>query len=297
MILLPHIAAQLFDTPLMLDPNKAVAMMVGLGGRIVEGGIVMVGDAPSGETFAGKLSGRLGAAYEQQGRKSYDMVGAVAVIGVEGTLVHKGAYVGQSSGQTSYQGIQTQVAQARRDPQVKGVVLEIDSFGGQVAGAYETADQIAALSQEKPTLAILTDFGLSAGYLLGSAARQMVMPKTGAAGSIGVMALHRDISGKMEKDGEKITLVTSGAHKADGDPTKPLPDNVRAAMQARVDQQRVMFAEAVGKYRGSRLTQAKALGTEAQSFHGQDAVDAGLVDAVGPPQEAFAAFVKAINAA
>jgi transposase len=65
-------------------------------------------------------------------------------------------------------------------------VFEVDSLGGELAGAFETADLIARLSAEKPTLAILTDHALSAGYLLASAARQIIMPEHGRAGSIGV---------------------------------------------------------------------------------------------------------------
>ena len=70
----------------------------------------------------------------------------------------------------------------------KGVVFEVDSFGGELAGAFETTDLIARLSAEKPTLAILTDHTLSAAYLLASAARQIIIPEYGRAGSIGALA-------------------------------------------------------------------------------------------------------------
>ncbi|MGA8990672.1 MAG: hypothetical protein WB500_09890 [Rhodoplanes sp.] len=94
--------------------------------------------------------------------------------------MHKGAYVGAYSGRTSYEGLQAQVLRAMRNPAIKGVVFEVDSFAGDLAGAFETADLIARLSTEKPTLAILTDHALSAGYLLASAARQIIIQNTGA---------------------------------------------------------------------------------------------------------------------
>ena len=109
-------------------------------------------------------------------------VDGIALIPIEGTLVHKGAYVGAYSGRTSYEGLQAQVLRAMRNPAIKGVVFEVDSFAGELAGAFETADLIARLSTEKPTLAILTDHALSAGYLLASAARQIIIQNTGAPG-------------------------------------------------------------------------------------------------------------------
>jgi ClpP class serine protease len=114
---------------------------------------------------------------DDSGRPPFAIIDGVALIPIEGTLVHKGAYVGAYSGTTSYEGLQAQVLRAMRNPAVKGVVFEVDSFGGELAGAFETADLIARLSAEKPTLAILTDHALSAGYLLASAARQIIIPE------------------------------------------------------------------------------------------------------------------------
>jgi ClpP class serine protease len=151
------------------------------------------------------------------------------------------------------------------------------------------------LSAQKPTLAILTDFALSAGYLMASQARQIVMPETGAAGSIGVITMHADMSKKLEQDGVKITLITSGKHKADGNPTEALPDDVRQGLQARVDRRREQFASTVAAGRGQRLSAANAMSTEAQVYHGEDAVRAGLVDGIIDPQTAFAEFVKSVH--
>jgi signal peptide peptidase SppA len=288
---MPQIAARIFDTPLLIAPEKMGAILTGLGGRIVDGGVVLDGRA------FGVLDDQLGRSLDRQGRRPYEVVNGVAVLPVEGTLVHKGAYIGQSSGETSYQGIQTQALRALRDPNVRAAVFEIDSAGGQVDGAYEAAAALAQLSAAKPTMAILTDKALSGGYLMASTARQIVMPKTGRAGSIGVIAMHTDASAKLEAEGLKVTLITSGAQKADGHPFAPLADGARARIQQSVDATRDLFAESVAGYRGKRLSKAAALATEAGVYEGDAAVKAGLVDAVGSPHEAFAAFVRAMNPA
>lgn len=308
MILHPEIAARLFGADLMIDPRKAAAILTGIGGRIVDGGFDLGGIAtvdhtafangrPSGldRPMAGRLSDSVGAAYDRAGKKTFDQSGPVGIIAIEGTLVHKGAYVGMSSGRTSYQGLQTQIVRAASDDGIKGVAFEVDTFGGEVSGAFETAGMIADLSRMKPTIAILTDHAASAGYLLASAARQIVIPPTGMAGSIGVITMHADLSGKLEKDGVKVTILAAGKHKADGHPAAPLDEGVKAQTLIRLEKARQRFAAAVGAYRGERMTAAQALATEAAVYDGEEAVRVGLADAVGNAAEALARFVSAVS--
>lgn len=273
-----RIAARLFNTPLMVHPGKAEAIVTGLGGRVM-----------------GTLDDRVGRRLDQRHRRAYSMVDGVAVIPIEGTLIHKGGWIESDSGETSYQGLQAQVVRAARDTAVKGIVFEVDSFGGEVSGAFETADMIHTLSRAKPTMAILTDHAYSAGYLMASAARQIVLPEEGGAGSIGVIAVHTDMSRKIEAEGLKVTILASGRHKADGNPYEPLPDAVAAGFMAEIDACRRTFAGRVAQYRGSRLTFDAAMATEAQCYRGEDAVKRGLADATGNPMDAFLAFVNAVN--
>lgn len=302
--MLPRIAGRLLNTPLMVHPGKAAAILAGLGGRVtgrpvsVDGGSEPVSHvAFSDRPALGTLGDRMGRAFQRRGEKPYDMVGGVAVIPVEGSLVHKGAWVESDSGETSYQGLQTQVQAALRDPAVKGAVLEVDSYGGEVSGAFETADMIAALSAAKPTLAILTDIGYSAGYLMASAARQVVVPEQGGAGSIGVISVHTDMSAALDAAGLKMTILSAGAHKADANPYEPLPGDVAAAILADLDAMRQAFAGKVASFRGKRLGFEAAMATEARTFRGAEAVAAGLADATGQPFETFQAFVSALNRA
>lgn len=300
----PQIAGHIFNTPLMVHPGKAAAMMAGFGGRLVGTAIDVVGPPPighvafsNGRPSMGVVGDRLGRVFDRKNLKPYDMVGNVAVIPVEGTLVHKGSFVESSSGETSYEGLQTQVRRAAADASVKGVVFEIDSYGGQVAGAFETADMIHALSGAKPTLAILTDHAYSAGYLMASAARQIILPETGGAGSIGVITMHVDYSAMLEKAGQKVTVLSAGAHKADGNPYEPLPEDVAQRVLARLEASRQIFAGKVSQYRGKRLSFEGAMATEALDYPGAEAVRAGLADATGSPQDAFEAFISQLNRA
>lgn len=298
---LHEVAARVFETPLAIAGGKAVAIVEAIGPRLLGAPVIVLGDDPrdhvafeGGRPSAARLGDITGRAYEAERRKFYNMAGNVAIIPIEGTMVHKGNYVGASSGRTSYQGMQAQIIRAARDPAVAGVAFEVDSFGGEVAGMFETADMIAQLSVIKPTMAILTDNALSAAYMLASAARQIVMPQHGLAGSIGAILLHADASEKQAKDGVKVTVLRAGARKATMNPFEALPEETRARAETQLESIRQSFAERVGKYRGSRFNARQALATEGQEFDGVDAVSIGLADAVGRANDAFDQFVRAM---
>lgn len=298
-----HIAQRIFNTPLMYDPRKAEAFLHGLGGRIAgdtivitnpEGAVDHVAGA-NGRPLAGKVGNRIERAYTRANMLPFDMVDNVAIIPIEGSLVHKGGWVGAASGETSYQGLQAQVAMARRSNLVRGVAYEVDSFGGEVNGGFETAAAMAQLSKEKPTIAILTDYAYSAGYLLASQARQIVMPRYGGAGSIGVIMIHADYSQALDEAGIRLTIIRAGKKKGDGNPYEPLNAALAEQWQAQAEAMRQDFAETVAKGRRGRITKTKALGTEAGVYDAAEAVSLGLADAIGDPIEAFDAFVKEVN--
>jgi ClpP class serine protease len=82
-----------------------------------------------------------------------------------------------------------------------------------------------------------------------------VLPRTGAVGSIGVVALHTDMSGALDQKGIAVTLIHAGSHKIDANPYQPLPEAVHDQMQRELEVVRFLFAETVAAGRGERLTQ------------------------------------------
>jgi signal peptide peptidase SppA len=300
---LPEIAARLFNTPLCVDAGKAAAIVTALGERILAAPKVVVVGAEAvnhaafqnGRPSAGRLGDRTGRALDQRRLEAFDRIGPVAVIPIEGSLVAKGAFVGASSGRTSYEGLASQIARAGKDSTVRGIVFEVDSYGGEVAGLFDLAEMIRELSSTKPTLAILTDHALSAAYALASAARQIVMPEHGSAGSIGAVALHADFTRQLDKEGVRVTVLRSGARKAEGSPFEALSKEAADAIQTDLDRIRDTFAGTVARNRGSRFNKRQALLTEGAAFDGRDALAMRMVDAVGNPSEAFDLFVRSMG--
>ena len=298
-----QIAQRAFNNPLLVEPSKAMAFLSGLGARITGRQLRMVGLEVAPEVAAhaamparaGILTNGLPEQYQQGGETPFAMVDGIAVIEISGVLVHRGAWIGQSSGQTSYEGIAAQLAAAASDPMIRGIALELDSFGGEVAGVFDLADAIRAARAAKPVWAFVAEHAFSAGYALASQADRIILPRTGAVGSIGVVVMHADLSGQLSDAGVTVTLIHSGAHKVDGNPYTPLPTPVRDRIQTEIDTIRTLFAETVAVGRGRRLSTAAALATEAECYRGSEAVAAGLADEVSDPASAFAAFADAVN--
>lgn len=300
--LLTRWASRLIEAPLAIHPGKAAAILAAVGGRFVEGAFTVVGAEAvdhvafgGGRPSMGRLPDSLGNAYARAQRRPYPMVDGVAVIAIEGSLVHKGGWIGLDSGETSYEGLQAQIRAAARDTAVRGVVFEVDSFGGEVSGAFDLAEQIAALSRAKPTIAIQTDHAASAALLLASQAGEIVAPPTGGAGSIGVIAVHVDRSGELAKKGQVVTILTAGAHKAEGNPYEPLPEAVASRWRAELEAIRKQFAAVVGSGRGKRMSAEKAMATEARYFAADEALSLGLIDRIAHPSAAFDEFIAKVN--
>ncbi|MBA5779520.1 S49 family peptidase [Stappia sp. F7233] len=230
-------------------------------------------------------------------RDLYASVGGVAVVGVRGYLVDTLPFHG-SDWITGYNGIRMAVSAALGDPDIKAIVLDIDSPGGMVAGCFELVGWLRDAGRKKPLMAIVKDMAASAAYAIASAAEAITVPMTGSVGSIGVVRMHVDISGLLEKGGWKITVIQSGARKTDGSPYRPLDPEAAEDWQATVDAFRSVFADHVAEGRG--IGKDEVLGTEARLFEGpigtKAAADLGLIDAVMAPDEAFARILEEIAA-
>lgn len=287
----PQTAARVLNVPLLVEPARALAALAGVGllGRAgllagaAQGG--PGGEGPGGEGPGGQEAGHAGP----EGAP-FPVIGGIAVIPVAGLLVHRDDGRGPWPGRTSCTALSAQIGAAARDPAVRAVALEIDSFGGEVAGVFDLADRIRALRSHKPVLALVAEQALSAGYALAAQADRIVLPRTGVVGSIGVVVMHTDLSGQLERAGLRVSLIHAGRHKTDGTPVAPLPDPVRATLQTETEALRRLFAETVAAGRGARLSAEAALATEAAIFRGAEAVAAGLADELADPVQAFAAF-------
>lgn len=176
------------------------------------------------------------------------------------------------------------------DPNVKAIVIDVDSPGGSVEGVPELAAEIRAGRAQKPIIAVSDCLCASAAYWLAAQCSEIYVSPSSLTGSIGVYMAHEDDSKYLENEGVKITLVKYGENKAAGNPFEPLSDKARADMQYLVDSVGAMFDADVAK--GRRVTQKDVRESFGQGkvFGAADAVKLRMADKVGTLDDVLARF-------
>lgn len=220
--------------------------------------------------------------------KPFAFAGGVAVIPVTGMLVNRLNW--SASFATGYDFIRSQFRSAVADPDVNQIVFDVDSNGGLVTGCSELASEIFAARGQKPTTAVVDARGYSAAYYIASAADRVVCTPSGGVGSVGVAAMHVDMSGSLEQDGIKVTMLHKGAEKVDGNPFEALSDRARAGIEKDIGYAYDSFVSAVARHRG--LSEDDIRATEAACFTPAEAQERGLIDAVQTPTEAVSGLYE-----
>ncbi|MCK1493468.1 S49 family peptidase [Bradyrhizobium sp. 180] len=283
-----HIADRVLNRPLMIHPDKLSLIASILDGRIGIDASSLVADevgrhkkaAPAASQFVGQYD-FIDRKNPAAGRKPYRTTAdGIALISVLGSLVNRGAWIGAYSGLQSYEGLKFQISAAARDNDVRSIILDMDTPGGEAVGAFEVADVVREAAQTKEVVAIINGMAASAGYAIASGATRIITTSSGISGSIGVVMLHADYSKRLEKEGVKPTLIHAGARKVDGNPYTPLSTEVKGELQAEIDRFHDLFVASVAKGRPG-MSEDAIRATEARTYIGADAVAVGLADAVG----------------
>lgn len=255
-----HLSTLVFNRPLLVTQDYAETIAVVLADRLdlnVEG--MQIRNDPREQRSAST----------QQG---------IAVIPIVGSMSHRATGIEAMSGMQSYASLQDKFEAAFNDPNVTSILMDIDSPGGSVAGAFDFRDYLMEQRGRKPMIALARDSCCSAAYLIGSTADKLYATQTARVGSIGVVAMHTDISEKNKKDGIKPTFISAGDFKTAGNPYEKLEGEHLEYLQSSVNQSYEMFIDAVA---GARDIDKKAIrATQAKVYSGKEAVKIGLADGI-----------------
>jgi signal peptide peptidase SppA len=258
---LPNLASLVFNQPLLITPQYAETLAVVLSDRIgINAEDLSISSGPANKREE-KLVGR-----------------GVYSIPVVGSMSHRATGIEAMSGMTSYNTLRGQLAEAFDNPSVAAVVLDMDSPGGAVSGAFDLRDFLLEQRGKKPFYAISRDSMFSAAYLLGSTADKVYTTQTGGVGSIGVVAMHLDQSKRNEMQGVKPTFIYAGDYKVAGNPHEPLEGEALKQIQESVNESYDMFVKAVASARS--IEEAMVRDTQARTYRGKKAVNVGLSDGV-----------------
>ena len=170
---------------------------------------------------------------------------------------------------------------------VKAVLIAINSPGGTTAGGEELYDAISKLRAKKPVVAYVKEVGASAAYMAAIAADRIFVRRLSIVGSIGVLFQTTDASKLLQTIGLDLDKVASGPLKAEPDIDEPMSPEVRASLQALVDDSFSWFVDIVAERRG--LTRAAVLPlADGRIVTGNQGIAAKLADEVGGEAEAIA---------
>ena len=203
---------------------------------------------------------------------AYERRGEVAIVRVTGPLAHHADPCMQDYGSIRA------TWQAALSTRPRAIVLCIHSPGGECAGMLDCATGMRADAEAAgvPSYAHTDGVCASAAYALACAMGSVSCSVGANVGSIGVIAVLQNMAAAAAAQGIETTILTSGAHKADGNPMQAMTDAARAALQAGVDALASVYFSHVAAYRGGLAAQP----LEARMFVGAAAQQAGLVDAV-----------------
>lgn len=248
-------------------------------------------EADQGQSALLAAAATFGGSWEADKPFAFNGSTGIASIPVTGVLLNRFNY--SYSGATGYGVIGAQLQAALADPDVKGIVFDVNSPGGMVQGCFELCDTIFAARGQKPMVAVVNANATSAAYAVASSTGNVQATPSADVGSIGVLMTHMDISGMAEQAGVKVTYVYAGKHKVDGNPFEPLSKAVKAEFQSSIDDSYEEFVALVARNRG--IDAQVVRDTEAQIYSASDAKDLGLIDGVATPQEAVTNFVSGLS--
>lgn len=199
----------------------------------------------------------------------------VAIIPVTGPLFRYANLFTMISGASSYELIARDFTAALENPQIKGIILDIDSPGGEVNGVSELSNMVFAARGKKPVVAYASGDAASGAYWIASAADEIVVSETSALGSIGVVGMYQ---GKSGKSAEAVEIVSSQSPHKRLDPTT---DDGRSRLQIRIDSMADVFIETIARNRNVSAENVQNHYGGGDVMIGAKAVSAGLADRVG----------------
>jgi signal peptide peptidase SppA len=223
-------------------------------------------------------------------------IGSTAVIPIHGVISPRMNQFTQASGGTSFDALGQQLQAAVADPTVKTILFDVDSPGGNVAGASEFARDVLRARTIKPVIAHANHLMASAAYHAMSGATEIVASPSALAGSIGVYTLHNDISDALAQMGIKRSVISAGKYKAEGADGGPLSDDAKAHVLGLVEGSYGRMVGDIAKGRGVRPADVRNGFGEGRTLNAEQALAVGLIDRIATMPETLARIMQSTPA-
>ncbi len=206
---------------------------------------------------------------------------AVAIVRIEGTMLSSddpdliGAYSGR---------IIADLRSAEADPDVKAIILRVNSPGGTVTSAAQIHEVL--LEIEKPIIVSMASVAASGGYYISTAADYIVARPDTVTGSLGVVLTLYNAEELIEELGVEVISITSGPNKAIGSPWQEMTPDQQAIFEASIAESYDEFVQII--VNGRHLPEERVLElADGRIYTGRQALANGLVDELGNFQNAI----------
>lgn len=210
----------------------------------------------------------------------------IAVLPIEGIILPFSGLEGFDL-VTTPQTVSDFVLAAEQDPDIDGILLQINSPGGTPVASHYIAETIT--NTTLPVVGLIGDSGTSGGYMVAAATDYLLASPMSDVGSIGVNMSYVENSKQNEEEGLTYVQLITGKYKDIGSPERPITEEEIELLQADLDIIHNEFIDIVAEYRELPREQVANL-ADGASMPGSRALGNNLIDALGNRQEATAAL-------
>lgn len=219
----------------------------------------------------------------------------VAIVDVSGHLVTSAPAFATMFGVLGYNVLKDTLITAAQDPEVKHILLNIDSPGGSANGIDAVSELIKTISStHKPITSFTDSKAHSAAYWIAAATDSISATRMADIGSVGVITVLTEYTKAMEKDGVTATVLRSGEFKALGSSMEVLTPQAKEVIQGKMDQMYKEFTAHISSSR-SQLPSDTTIWSEGKTFMGKDAIKVGLIDKLTSFEDLTTSLVKKVS--
>lgn len=211
----------------------------------------------------------------------------IAVVVAEGDIMS-----GRSEGSIGSETFQKEIRDARKNKDVKAIVLRVNSPGGSALASEVIWRELELASKEKPVIASMGEVAASGGYYIAAAADTIVAQPNTITGSIGIFAMWFNAQGLLNnKLGITTDVVKTGELSDMLTPTRKITDVERSIFQAQVEEGYDVFLTRVAEGRNKTKEEIMKVAS-GRVWTGNQAKENGLVDILGDLEDAIEIAAK-----
>ena len=216
-----------------------------------------------------------------------DVKDQIAVIYANGPILYTSGteeVIGKKALNQAFQEVET-------NKNIKGAVLRIDSPGGDAMTSEIILNAMRKLKGKKPLVVSLGNIAASGGYYIACLGDKIYASPMTITGSIGVLAAFPNMRGLAERIGINAEQVNSHKNAMGYSLFEPLNDGFKNSTKSAIEKVYTTFKSRVSEGRSLNMEKVEDL-SKGRIWSGKDAVENGLVDAIGGLEDAIQATAE-----